>query len=356
MATDPVSDPAPSHFAFVVGAPRSGTTSLSGYLKNHPGVCFSLVKEPHYFSANDLTGLSDEELRLRVEADYLARYFPHCSRAASLLMEGSVTYLYAAERMQPVLRIWPDVKFVIAVRDPMELLPSLHQRLLYLGDETVTDFERAWRLVPERRAGRSIPRTCVEASWLDYEEVGRLGKNVERFFEAVGRERCFVAVYDDFAADPAGVYRRLLEFLGLPDDGRRDFAPHRARRGYKIGWLQRLLKRPPKATRAILAGEKYRQRVKPLDGEKSGDSALTKAILAGRKRLLRWNKAPAPPIRLSAEMRREIRETLAEDVALLSRLLDRDLSHWLGGTGPAPVRPAEALSPSRTASRDHALP
>ena len=354
MASDPVIDPAPSRFAFVVGAPRSGTTSLSGYLRNHPEVCFSLVKEPHYFSANDLTGLSDDQLRRTVEAEYLARYFPHCSRPDSLLMEGSVSYLYTADRIGAILRIWPDVKFIIAVRDPMELLPSLHQRLLYLGDETVVDFARAWALVPERKAGRSIPRTCVEPTWLDYEEIGRLGKNVERFFAAVGRERCFVAVYDDFAADPGGVYRRLLDFLGLPDDGRRDFVPHRARQGYKIGWLQRLLKRPPKATRAILAGEKYRQRVKPLDGEKARDSALTKAILAGRKRLLRWNKAPAPPVHLSADLRREIRETLADDVALLSRLSERDLSHWLGGV-QADVG-SERVRPSQTASRDHALP
>ena len=73
MASDPVIDPVPPHFAFVVGAPRSGTTSLSGYLRNHPGVCFSLVKEPHYFSAEDLSALSDDDLRRTVEADYLAR-------------------------------------------------------------------------------------------------------------------------------------------------------------------------------------------------------------------------------------------------------------------------------------------
>jgi hypothetical protein len=356
MASDPVLDPAQSRFAFVVGAPRSGTTSLSGYLKGHPDVCFSLVKEPHFFSAQDLSGLADDELRRIVEEDYLARYFPHCTSDASLRMEGSVTYLYAADRMRAVLRMWPDSKFVIALRDPIELLPSLHRRLLYLGDETVEDFEQAWTLVPERRLGRSVPRTCVEPTWLDYEEIGRLGKHVERFFEIVGRERCFVAVYDDFASDPGGVYRRLLQFLGLPDDGQCEFVPHRTSLGFKIGWLQRLLKRPPKATRAILAGEKYRQRVKRLDGDKKEDPALARAILAGRRRLLDWNKAPAPPIQLSAELRRELRETLADDVALLSRLLGRDLSHWLGGTAPAAARPPEAFNPSRTALQDHALP
>jgi hypothetical protein len=246
-----------------------------------------------------------------------------------MLAEGSVTYLYAARRMEPILRLWPDAKFVIALRDPMAMLPSLHQRLLYLGDETVTDFGKAWSLVPERLRGRKVPRSCIAPSWLNYEEIGRLGSNVERFFEVVGRERCFVSVYDDLVADPAAQYRRLLDFLGLPDDQRKDFAARRTSQGYRIGWLQRLMKRPPKATRAILAGEKFRQRVKPLEGTKARDPVIAKAILAGRKRLLRWNKAPAPPIHLTGELRRDVRETLNDDIARLSRLIGRDLGHWL---------------------------
>jgi len=338
-----------SRFACVVGAPRCGTTSLAYFLKHHPEVCFSSVKEPHFFAQFDLTALAPDALRRRVDDHYLSRYFSHRTGDRPMLAEASVSYLYAPERMEPILQLWPDTKFIIAVRDPLEMLPSLHQRLLYLGDETETDFARAWELISERAQGRSIPRTCVDPRWLRYDQAGRLGTHVENFFRAVGRERCFVVVFDDLTSDPAGLRRRLLEFLELSPHETLNFGARRISKGYRIGWLQRLLKRPPIATRALLAGEAYRQRVDQVD-KRSKESAMVRAILAGRKRLLRWNNAPAAQVQLPDALAREICETLADDVAHLSKLIDRDLSHWLGGksdrsfTAEAP-RQVEALSP-----------
>jgi hypothetical protein len=330
-----------SRFACIVGAPRCGTTSLAAFIKPHPEICFASVKEPHFFSQYDLTGLPDDELRSRVDDHYLARYFAHCTDKQPVLAEASVSYLYAPERMEPILRRWPDAKFIIAVRNPLEMLPSFHQRLLYLGDETVTDFGKAWALNSERAQGRSIPRTCVDPRWLRYDQAGRLGTYVENFFNAVGRERCMVVVFDDLVADPAAIHGQLLDFLELSPH---ELPNHDARRGsksYRIGWLQRLLKRPPIATRALLAGEAYRQRV-ARPKVKGPESPIVRAILTGRKKLLRWNKVPAPPVNLPEWLRREICETLADEVSRLSTLIDRDLSHWLDG---APKRKFEIDAP-----------
>jgi hypothetical protein len=114
---------ADSRFAFIVGAPRCGTTSLSGFLQGHPDVDFSVVKEPHFFSRQPLAHLSAEALEAAVREEYLQRYFPDRRADAALMAEGSVSYLYAPDQMRQVLRLWPDARFVIAVRDPMEMLP-----------------------------------------------------------------------------------------------------------------------------------------------------------------------------------------------------------------------------------------
>jgi hypothetical protein len=53
--------------------------------------------------------------------------------------------------------------------------------------------------------------------------------------------------------------------------------------------------------------------------------------MATRTALLRWNRTAAPPVRISDALANDIRETLHKDRLLLSRLLDRDLDHWLGG-------------------------
>jgi len=315
-------------FAAIVGAPRCGTTSLSRFLRAHPAVCFSKPKEPHYFALHDFSDVPDAELRERVEDDYLGRFFADCPPGAQMLAEGSVSYLYAAGRAASILRIWPDAKFIISVRDPMQLLPSIHQRLLYQGDETVRDFDKAWRLTAQRAHGRKIPRSCLDPRLLRYDEVGQLGKHVEAFFEAVGRERCLVVLYDDIAADSAAVFARMLDFLGLPPFTFEGEQRRRARKGFRFGWLQRLLKRPPVVTRALLAGEQYRQRVTKKPKKKAG--VLGKAVMSARKRLIALNQTAPPPTLISPEVRGEIRERLSADIDHLSRLIGRDLSHWLG--------------------------
>ena len=170
----PLLIPDSSPFAFIVGAPRCGTTFLSWQLQQHPDVCFSKPKEPHYFAARDLRSLDKDQLRGAVQEEYLDRYFAH-RREGATLAEGSVTYLYVPEQLEPILRLWPRAKFIIALRDPLTMLPSLHQRLRFIGDETISDFDRAWAAVPDRRAGRRVPRRCADPRWLDYREAGKLG-------------------------------------------------------------------------------------------------------------------------------------------------------------------------------------
>jgi hypothetical protein len=333
-----------SRMICIVGAPRSGTTSLSRFLKDHPDVSFSSVKEPHFFSQFDLTGLDTGALRDRVETEYVRRFFPDAFQRDAILAEGSVTYLYAPERMEAILRLWPQARFVICVRDPIEMLPSLHLRLLYLGDEVETDFERAWSLTEARRQGRHIPRSCIDPRWLAYDEIARLGKYVDRFTATVGRERCFISVFDDLVSDPESVYREMLEFLELPYCPRPDFAARRTSCGYRIGALQRLLKRPPKIARGVLAGEKFRQRFKPVGEEREG--LMVKQILGIRRRLLDWNSVEASPNPVPPALCNLIRAELGEDVARLSRLLGRDLDHWLHSKAPHESN-AQSADPGR---------
>jgi hypothetical protein len=327
-----------SRFAFIVGAPRCGTTTLAGFLQQHPDICFSAVKEPHYFSLHDLNGLNDKALRERVEEEYLARFFADCG-SDQMKAEGSVTYLYAPEKMEPILRLWPDARFIIALRDPLSMLPSLHARLLVTGDEDIADFTRAWSKVGERAQGRSIPRSAIDPRFLRYDQAGMLGSRVEQFFKAVGRERCQIVLFDDLAADPVATYGRLCSFLGLEPRRDTNFKPQRVSKAARYGWLQRLLKRPPKAVRTVLAGEKFRQREKKI-GASEGRAIET--IFKIRKRLLDWNKVPAKRQPLDPAVRKEIIDRLRDEVILLSKLIDRDLSHWLGGVPEANPAAAEA--------------
>jgi hypothetical protein len=321
-----------SRFAFIVGAPRCGTTTLAGFLQQHPDVCFSAVKEPHFFSRDELEGLGEEQRNRLIDEEYLERFFGQCDGTEKLRAEGSVTYLYAADRMASILKLWPDARFIIALRDPLAMLPSLHQRLLVTGDENITDFRKAWAKIEDRAHGKSIPRSAIDPRFLRYDEAGALGRNVEKFLAAVGRERCHIVLFDDLAKDPEATYRNLCRFLDLEPWPGTKYKPRRINTSFRFGWLQRLLKRPPKAVRTVLAGEKFRTREKDLG---AGESRTVKAIFAVRKRLLDWNKVPAKREPLDPAVRQQIIDRLRDDVILLSQVIGRDLSHWLGGVPEA---------------------
>ena len=334
----PLSDQ--SRFAFIVGAPRCGTTTLASFLQQHPDVCFSAVKEPHYFTGNDFSEESDAEIRRHVSEEYLARFFGECDGDEKLRAEGSVTYLYAPERMATILKLWPKAKFIIALRDPLTMLPSLHSRLLVTGDEVITDFARAWDMVGERAQGRSIPRSAIDPRFLRYDEAGAFGSRVEQLFEVVGEERCHVVLFDDLIADAQGTYRRLCAFLDIEPCPKVNLQARRANKVIRFGWLQRLLKRPPKAVRTVLAGQKFRQREKKLHAT---EGRAIEAVFKVRKRLLNWNKVPAKRQQLDPRVRREIIDRLRDEVILLSQVIGRDLSHWLGGVPEAKPTVAEKL-------------
>jgi hypothetical protein len=338
MKASPLPDQ--SRFAFIVGAPRCGTTTLAGFLQQHPGVSFSAVKEPHYFSNHDFSEMDDAEVRDHVGEEYLGRFFGECDGSEKLRAEGSVTYLYAPERMETILKLWPKAKFVIALRDPLSMLPSLHSRLLVTGDETIRDFARAWDMVGERAQGRSIPRSAIDPRFLRYDEAGALGSRVEQMFEVVGEERCHVVLFDDLIADPAATYRRLCAFLEIEPRADVNLEARRENKAIRFGWLQRLLKRPPKAVRTVLAGEKFRQREKKLDAR---EGRAIEAIFKVRKRLLDWNRIPAKRQKLDPRVRQEIIDRLRDEVILLSQVIGRDLSHWLGGVPAANPSVSEKL-------------
>ena len=242
--------------------------------------------------------------------------------------------------MEPILRLWPDAKFIIALRDPLAMLPSLHSRLLVTGDETITDFGHAWDKIGQRARGRSIPRSAIDPRFLRYDEAGALGSRVEQFFEEVGRERCHIVLFDDLASDPERTYRGICAFLGIEPWPATKLKARRKHMTFRYGWLQRLLKRPPKPVRTVLAGRKFRQREKKLDAR---EGRTIQAIFRVRKRLLDWNKVPEQRQPLDPRVRREIIERLRDDVILLSRVINRDLSHWLGGVPEANPSDKEAL-------------
>ena len=314
-------------FLFIVGAPRCGTTTMARWLQAHPQVLFPFVKEPHFFWQHDLRGLENNELQRVIEEDYLDHFFSEPGPGQIVAADCSVSYLYAPEQVEPALKLWPNSRFVIGVRDPLTLLPSLHKRLLFTGDENIRRFEDAWAAIPDRAAGRRIPWSTIEPRWLRYDEGARYGTYVERLFAAVGKDRCLVLVFDDLIADPAGQHRRLLDFAGLSPEPAPEGKAEREGKAVRFLLVQQLLRRPPRALLPILASARHRGRFDKQAVRKIAGSG--KKALSLRKRILRWNRVEDERQSIPLAVQREMQAEFQPEVDKLGELIGRDLSHWL---------------------------
>jgi len=154
-------------------------------LKGHPAVCFAVPKEPHYFSRLP-EGWSPE----RVPADYLPAYFRHWDGAPATLGEGSPSYLYSDRAIGAIEACFPEARYIVMARSPLELVTSHHKRMLYTLDEDEPDLAEAWALQGQRRRGERVPRRCRDPRLLDYEGVGRVGARCEALLRRVGRDGC----------------------------------------------------------------------------------------------------------------------------------------------------------------------
>lgn len=293
---------------FIVGAPKCGTTALHRYLSPHPNIFLSRLKEPHYF-AKDLGTYPAVKTLEQYQALFADRRPEH-----TCVGEASVYYLRSTVAVQNIRDYNPDARLVAMLRNPVEMVYSLHSQLLYWGEESEPDFETAWRLQPRRREGHDLPPRSREPSLVQYGAIGRLGSQVERMLAIFPREQVHLIVYDDFAASPQASYDAVLRFLDVPHDGRNRFPRVNDNKRARLGWLGHLIRKPPPGLRRT-----YR-RFKRTIGAGAFDAVKREIVT---RNTVKERRSP-----LSPEFRAELVEEFRGEVALLSRLLDRDLSHW----------------------------
>jgi len=293
---------------FIIGAPKCGTTSLAAWLEEHPNVYMSPVKEPHYFSTDLKHGSA------LTQRGY-ALLFRGAAVAHKAIGEASVFYLFSRVAVPRIEEEFPGARYVVLVRNPIDMAYSLHEQQIVAGNEHIIDFAQAWKLSAERAKGREVTRWCLEPRLLDYKSVCRLGEQLERLFNTVPRERVLVLLLDDVKENPRREYLKVLEFLGVPDDGRTDFPVKNPAKERRWPRLQRAV-----ITTARVCRPFKRRLGLPLVPGTRIINALDEMNLRYRPRL------PMRP-----ELRAELARYFVEDVYLLSRLLNRDLSKWAKG-------------------------
>lgn len=297
--------PPPWPTFLIIGAAKSGTTSLYWYLQQHPQVYMSPVKEPGFWAFGEsdqrFTGPGDiHRTIVRTAPEYQQLFADRTTERAS--GEASVQYIFSTRAAERIRRQIPDVRLIAILRHPAERAFAhflMHRRN---GTEPLADFRSALAAEPGRKAAGWHP------TWL-YRERGYYFRQLSAYYERFPAKQIAVVSYDDLVADPQGLMRRIFGFLEV-DPG---FVPVLER--HNVGGTQ------PRSRRLLAA---LRSRPIRAVAERLLPAPLRRQLVAlARQRLfVRATLEPA--------LRAELTAGYRDDIEQLQPLIGRDLAHWMG--------------------------
>jgi hypothetical protein len=202
-----------------------------------------------------------------------------------------------------------DAKYIVLIRNPIEMAYSLHAQQLYSGNEYIDDFLLAWRMSPMRRRGEAVNFFCRDPKLLDYQKICLLGEQIKRVLDIIDRDRLLVLSLDELAEKPREQYIKTVKFLGLKDDGRMDFPPQNISKRRRSKLLRYLLK--------IMIMIKDRYNLPRM--------SIPSRIFRGIDRM---NSKPCYKKRLAPSVREELLRFYEDDIKLLEKILGRSFDQW----------------------------
>lgn len=316
----------------IIGAQKAGTTALHFYLKQHPQIYMSPVKEPHFFTNEggklESQGSTSEKLNLSSIADVEAYWRQNRSSCTDIeayralfggvsnetaIGESSTLYLYSSKAPERIQHTIPNVKLIAMLRDPVERAYSAFLYLVRDGKEPLTDFAQALQEEEIRI------RSNWEPNW-HYRQRGLYHAQLKRYFDRFDRGQVRVYLYEDFNANPIDTLQDIFRFLGVDDTFTPDVTQRYNVSGvYKskaLHSLQTFLLAPNliKSTlRQFLPKDLYRRLV-----------SRKKSVLTD----IRSEQTLVKP-KLLPEVREQLIQAYREDILKLQDLIQRDLSEWL---------------------------
>ena len=296
---------------FLVGAPKSGTSSLRSYLRDHPRIFMSDPKEPAYWATDYPGARRKHSIPLETLSDYL-RLFERAEAHQHLAVgEASTTYLSSKEAVPALLKFQPEARLLVMIRNPVDFVIAWHRDRVWQFDETES-LDRALDLQAERARGQSVPATCAVPQFLQYTQMASFGDQLERLMQLMPAPHLQVVLFDDFVASPAITYAEALRFLNLEHDGRTDFEVVNPAKTHRFRSVARLTMKPPSVlsvpVRACRRWARYSRQLRSLK---------------------RWmNRAPLEKKPVDPQIRARLISDLQGQIEKLSFLLQRDLSHW----------------------------
>lgn len=307
---------------FIVGAAKSGTTTLFHYLNQHPEIYMAPIKEPNFFSTDINLENLRQSVKNRIKAENIDQFFKNgmtrtIHRAyirdlhqylqmfapagpGQIKGEASPSYLYSEVAAKAIFEFNQKAKIIIILREPSSRAYSHYKMDLKLGF-TQDSFREA--LEKDKIAD---PKGWGSSSL--YLELGQYYLQVKRYLDVFPKENVLVLLQKDLYNNKEETIKTLFQFLHVKDD----FIPNEPE------FKNESVVPSNKLTSLLLKSDFIRIKARNL----LEHTKLKKNILKILYKKSEINKK-------DEEVLQEIKIQLKDDVFQLSKLINRDLSEWL---------------------------
>ncbi|HBL11496.1 MAG TPA: sulfotransferase [Cyanobacteria bacterium UBA11162] len=287
----------------IIGAGKSGTTSLYKYLQEHPQIFIPSMKEVYFFAFEG----QSHPIGITNFKDYQA-LFQEASEE-QVIGEVSSIYLFRPQAPERIKYYLPDVKLIAILRNPADrafsdYLMNLNRHNLSKSDKNSKPMRDFAELVKEKHY---------------FIQIGFYYEQLKRYYDRFDPSQIKVYLYEDLVTDARGLVRDIFRFVGVDDS----FVPDTSQK-HKVSGLPKnqamhrlLTKSSPMRSLAISI-------LKPLMPAQLRQYIRDK-IIDG---LVKQNLTRP---QLSSALRQELIEIYREDILNLQNLINRDLSTWLDG-------------------------
>ncbi|MGF1494312.1 MAG: tetratricopeptide repeat protein [Microcoleaceae cyanobacterium] len=201
------SQPRQPHF-IIIGAEKCGTSSLYQYISQHPQVLEPVKKEIHFFTQQFDKGL----------AWYEAHFLPISKKSGYITGEASTSYIGCHnDAPQRLFNLYPNVKLLAILRDPVERAVSHYNQLVRLG--------REGRPLEEVMMAEMEVLEGVNNIWSVRHQYWNVGKGciwhglyicfLEQWMSVFPKEQFWILRSEDLFEQPGETMDGVFEFLEI---------------------------------------------------------------------------------------------------------------------------------------------
>jgi Sulfotransferase domain len=191
-----------SHIDFIgIGAPKCGTTWLSAQLEAHPQIGFAPHKEVYYFADTILRRMGNQQLRcFERGVAWYHEQFPAIGGAITCRGEFCPAYLYSEEAAARIAAYRPDIKLLVCLRRPVEMIYS-------------------WYWYNRNAVVASLPESFEEMMESPFlRDLGCFARHLRSYLNRFPAKNILVVQFDAIRRDPDHVRRGVYEFLNVAAD------------------------------------------------------------------------------------------------------------------------------------------